>query len=714
MKEKQRIDIPPELVRRAQAGDQAAFSELYQRSGAAVYRTIFSMVRDEDTAWDIHQNSYLLAWKHLQKLEKPEAFLPWLRRIAVNETVKELQKEQPLRFAELTEEDGEEPQLPETRPAYQPEQELDRQEAARLVREILDELPQKQRLILGMYYYEELGIREISDTLGVSQSTVKTQLHLGRKKVEARVRRLEAEGVRLYGAAPMAFLLSLLDRQEPARALGRTAPSLSAAAAPAEAPVALTARPVGSGFFHTVPGRLCAGLLIAAAAAGGFLSWRALRNLGTAPRGDYRPTETLAVTGPALLSSEDPTESVLLSSERTTELETAPPTEAPTAELRMENPFSGPLASASDDIFAAVYNEPFDLGVPAPTENWNAGAADRLVIYPRLADSVLSARRILYDAEGRASIEETPVYSTRCGPEDCIAASLERPAERPCWMLTLRTPDGREADWILTHSQDGAPSLEYLTDGAFTEEDAALSDGSELLGSVAVRMLGGVGYDTESDRGSLYHILPYDGDNPYIRLGLNRLRAITRALEPFGMNGESFVWNEWYADESTVWTIAKSGMAGDTCVLEAGVVHEYYMVELSRESFVEGQGSPKLSVAEKIAGQARLFERDRLLGYGGQTAAEGETLRFRLHGLLVYNPTLAAKTVSVTVNGQAAGDFALTEGDFFTRLPLDFPNEPGDRAVRVEVRVTETALGAPEQAVLDLWPDMSSIFRGGR
>ena len=66
------------------------------------------------------------------------------------------------------------------------------------------------------------------------------------------------------------------------------------------------------------------------------------------------------------------------------------------------------------------------------------------------------------------------------------------------------------------------------------------------------------------------------------------------------------------------------------------------------------------------------------------------------------------------MNGQEAGSFALTEGDFFTWLPLDFPNEPGDAPLRVEVRVTETLFGPPEQAVLDLWPDLSSNLRGGR
>lgn len=54
-------EIAPELVRRAQAGDEEAFNQLYEQTGAAIYRTIFSMVQNEATAWDIHQNTYLLA-----------------------------------------------------------------------------------------------------------------------------------------------------------------------------------------------------------------------------------------------------------------------------------------------------------------------------------------------------------------------------------------------------------------------------------------------------------------------------------------------------------------------------------------------------------------------------------------------------------------------------------------------------------------------------
>ena len=310
MKTKQSIELPRELVLRAQSGDQEAFGELYQRSGATIYRTIFSMVQNENTAWDIHQNTYLLAYRNLGKLQKPEAFLPWLRRIAVNETVKELNREQPLTFTELADAEEAEPQFPETRDGYQPEVELDKREAARLVREILDQLPQKQRLIVGMYYYEGLSIKEIADTLQVSQGTVKTQLHLGRKKVETQVRRLEGEGVRLYGLSPMAFLVSLLGKQEPSRRAGRKAMQsvLTKTAELGGEQTMVTAKTAGTGFLHTVFGKVTIAVLVTAVAAGGVVGCLALRGRHAAPVGDSRPDEEAVLSENASVSTAAPTE----------------------------------------------------------------------------------------------------------------------------------------------------------------------------------------------------------------------------------------------------------------------------------------------------------------------------------------------------------------------------------------------------------------------
>lgn len=212
--------IPPALVAEARGGDQAAFAELYELTNAALYRSIRSMVRDEDLAWDILQETYLRAYQGLDKLETDGAFLPWLRRIAVNETARQMAKRLPVNFSELGGEDGEdwEPEIPDLRIDSQPEPALDRKETARLVREILAELPEGQQMILGMRYYEDMSVKEIAGTLHIAPGSVRAQLFQGRKKVEARVRALEKQGVKLYGLGPIPFLVALLRNLAPAEA----------------------------------------------------------------------------------------------------------------------------------------------------------------------------------------------------------------------------------------------------------------------------------------------------------------------------------------------------------------------------------------------------------------------------------------------------------------------------------------------------------------
>ena len=209
--------LSPELTARAKAGDQAAFAELYEQTSPILYRSIRSMVWDEDLSWDILQDSYLRAFQSLDKLEANEAFLPWLRRIAVNVTADRMSKKLPLTFTELSGEETEPPELPDLDPEVQPELALDRKESSRLVREILAGLPEEQHLILGLRYYEELSVRDISELLGVAQGTVKAQLFRGRKRVEAEVRALEKKGLKLYGLSPVAYLGMLLRRLEPLR-----------------------------------------------------------------------------------------------------------------------------------------------------------------------------------------------------------------------------------------------------------------------------------------------------------------------------------------------------------------------------------------------------------------------------------------------------------------------------------------------------------------
>ena len=307
-----RAEIDPALVRQARSGDQAAFAALYEQTNPALYRSVRAMVRDEDLVWDVLQNTWLRAFRSLDRLEADEAFLPWLRRIAVNETARLTAERQPIRFTELG--DGEdEPlaELPDLRAENQPEPALDRKETARLVREILGELPAQQQLVLGMRYYEDLSVKEIAELLNVSSGTVKKQLHLGRRKVEGRVRALERQGVKLYGMGPLPFLLALLGRLEPgaaeqaalASALNRAAAAGGTAAAAAAAGDAagmkLTAMTAGQAFLHGLGGKLAAGLLAALMIGGGIWAGAALLKRSAPEAGELRPT------GPGFAETEE-------------------------------------------------------------------------------------------------------------------------------------------------------------------------------------------------------------------------------------------------------------------------------------------------------------------------------------------------------------------------------------------------------------------------
>ena len=301
--------ISPELVAKARAGDQDAFSALYEQTHLVLYRSVRSMVRDEDLAWDVLQDSYLRAYQSLDKLEADEAFLPWLRRIAVNEAARQTAKRLPLSFSDLAGgdegEEDREPVIPDLRIESQPELALDRKETSRLVREILAGLPEQQQLIVGMHYYEDMPIKEIAELLNLAPGTVKAQLFKGRRHVETRVRDLEKQGVKLYGMGPVPFLVALLRKLEPARQAEKKAAAAVLAQAAASGGSQITAMTAGQVFLKNLGVTLLAVAAAASLIVGGKFGYDALKKGYDPPVGPERPT----ITEPARLSeSEAPKE----------------------------------------------------------------------------------------------------------------------------------------------------------------------------------------------------------------------------------------------------------------------------------------------------------------------------------------------------------------------------------------------------------------------
>lgn len=211
------------LLERARNQEEDALAEIYNQSSSAVYRVIKVLVKDEDTVYDILQDTYVKAFTRLDQLQDESKLVPWLKMIANNTAKDWLKKCKPVLFTDMSGDNESddlsfEESIEDERTDLNPEMAMDEKEVRRLVLEILDQLPEDQRLVIGMFYYEEMSVKDIAFTLGVSDNTVKSRLSYGRKKVKELVLDLEKKGTKLYTAAPFAFFLYLLRRLESAPA----------------------------------------------------------------------------------------------------------------------------------------------------------------------------------------------------------------------------------------------------------------------------------------------------------------------------------------------------------------------------------------------------------------------------------------------------------------------------------------------------------------
>ena len=209
------LGFTEELIQRAANKDQSAIEQLYHMTKDNVYYSIKTMIKDEDIVMDLMQDTYLKAFSSLSQLKEPTAFRAWIKRIAHNKTVDYLRKRKPVMFSEMVSVDSDEMiDFKDERTASMPEEVLDQKETSRLIGEILNVLSDEQRAAVGMFYFDNMSIKEIAEILDVSENTVKSRLNYARKKIEAEVKALEKKGTKLYSLAPIPFLLWLFKAEQ--------------------------------------------------------------------------------------------------------------------------------------------------------------------------------------------------------------------------------------------------------------------------------------------------------------------------------------------------------------------------------------------------------------------------------------------------------------------------------------------------------------------
>lgn len=172
-----------ELVRRAQAGDLRAFEQLTERYERQVYTLALRIVRHEQDAEDVTQQTFLSAVENLGGFRKEATFATWLFRIATHAALKILRKRKGLDTVSL--EEATEPQdslgsvaHPEFIADWRqsPEQLVQRNETRRLLDDALNRLDEKHRLVFLLRDVEGLSVKETAESLGLSETNVKVRL----------------------------------------------------------------------------------------------------------------------------------------------------------------------------------------------------------------------------------------------------------------------------------------------------------------------------------------------------------------------------------------------------------------------------------------------------------------------------------------------------------------------------------------------------------
>ncbi len=168
-----------ELVRRARAGDRAAFDRLAGRYRPALRSMAFLRTGDREAAQDLAQEALTRAWEALPMLREPGAFLPWLKRIAARAC---LNWHRPAR-SEMLSLDGEGLSRLPAEAALQPLAVLLARERQRALRQALASLPDANRIALLMHVWEGASYEEIAAFTGVAVSTVEGRLYRARKQL---------------------------------------------------------------------------------------------------------------------------------------------------------------------------------------------------------------------------------------------------------------------------------------------------------------------------------------------------------------------------------------------------------------------------------------------------------------------------------------------------------------------------------------------------
>ncbi len=200
------------LVEKAVTGDTNAYTELYRLSYRQIHFTCLGLVKNQNDAEDITQETFLMIIKKLPELKEKNKFQSWVKTIAVNNCKKFLNKSTDISYEEKFEETDNESADEEI---TLPDEYIENKEKRKIIMNIImNSLSDVQRQTIILFYYDQMTITEISKAMNCPSGTVTTRLKSAKKIIEKEVLKYEEiSKERLHIILPVPFLTKLLNAE---------------------------------------------------------------------------------------------------------------------------------------------------------------------------------------------------------------------------------------------------------------------------------------------------------------------------------------------------------------------------------------------------------------------------------------------------------------------------------------------------------------------
>lgn len=199
------------LVEKIKKGDNKSFEKLYKLTGREVWFTCISFLKNETTAQDIMQETYITAFLKIQSLEKSSQIRSWLNRIAVNKCKNYLKGKGEI---QLDDEIFENQAIVDERISI-PEEYISDKAKREIILSIMQEvLSDVQYQTVVMHYFNEMTVDEIAEVFECSRGTVLSRLNYSRAKMKTAIEDYENKsGDKLHGVVVVPFFTTIFKEE---------------------------------------------------------------------------------------------------------------------------------------------------------------------------------------------------------------------------------------------------------------------------------------------------------------------------------------------------------------------------------------------------------------------------------------------------------------------------------------------------------------------